>query len=152
MAQQRPDGSWHYADTSVQRWIDSFHTGFNLQAVRWFLQAGYGREHEAAYRRGVRYYADTFFLADGAPKYFHDRLYPIDIHAPAQAIAFFASMGSEHRELTDRVLDWMLRHLYDGQGRFYFQKHRWFTNRVCYMRWCQAWAFHALGEYALWCA
>lgn len=149
MRHQRLDGSWHYADTSVQKWIDSFHTGFNLQAVRCFLLAGYAGEYEDAYRRGVQYYADRFFLADGSPKYFHDRVYPIDVHAPAQAIAFFASMGSQYHDLTDRVLAWMLNYLYDGEGRFYFQRHRWFTNRACYMRWCQAWAFHALSEYAL---
>ncbi len=144
---QRPDGSWFYADTPSQRWIDSFHTGFNLQALRYFLREGYSR-YCGAYQRGVRYYAETFFLPDGTPKYYHDRIYPIDIHAPTQAIFFFAGLGDDYRPLTEQIVDWTLQHLYDGRGRFYFRKYPWFTNRVCYMRWCQAWAFHALAEFA----
>ncbi len=48
-----------------------------------------GLEYQAAYEKGVEYYAGNFFLADGKPKYYHDRVYPIDIHAPSQAVVFF---------------------------------------------------------------
>lgn len=147
MRHQRPDGSWHYADTAQQKWIDSFHTGFNLQAIRFILKEGFASEYASAYRKGVRYYADNFFLADGTPKYYHDRLYPIDIHAPAQAISFFCEEGEEYRPLTDRIVQWMLDHMYDDRGFFYFRKGRFFTNRIPYMRWSQAWAFHALADY-----
>ncbi len=147
--QQRPDGSWFYADTPTQKWIDSFHTGFNLQALRHMHDAGLGREYQDAYRRGVEFYANSFFLPDGTPKYYHDRIYPIDIHAPAQAICFFAREGAAYHELTDRVVRWMLQHLYSGRGFFYFRRGRFWTNRIRYMRWSQAWAFHALTEYVL---
>jgi hypothetical protein len=146
---QRPDGSWFYADTDTQRWIDSFHTGFNLQAIRHILQAGLAPECRDAYRRGVEFYARRFFLDDGTPKYYHNRTYPIDIHAPAQAICLFAGEAAEYRALTERIVQWMLRHLYGGRGLFYFRKGRLLTNRISYMRWSQAWAFHALTEY-LW--
>jgi hypothetical protein len=144
---QRPDGSWFYADTDTQKWIDSFHTGFNLQAIRYIRDAGLGGEYEDAYRRGVEFYAHHFFLEDGTPKYYHDRVYPIDIHAPAQAICFFAREGAAYHGLTDRVLNWMLQHLYSGRGFFYFRRGRLGTNRIRYMRWSQAWAFHALTDY-----
>ena len=29
---------------------------------------------------------DYFFEADGKPKYYHNKTYPIDIHCPAQII------------------------------------------------------------------
>jgi hypothetical protein len=144
---QRADGSWFYAETDVQDWIDSFHTGFNLQALRYILDAGLAPEYRAAYRRGVEFYARHFFLDDGTPKYYHDRTYPLDIHAPAQAISFFAWEGREYHDLTDRLVGWMLRHLYSGKGFFYFRQGRCWTNRIPYMRWSQAWAFHALTEY-----
>ena len=86
MKYQNEDGSWHYAETDYQGWIDSFHTGFNLESIRWFLTLGHGEEYRQAYEKGVRYYAENFFLPDGTPKYYHDRVYPIDIHSPAQAI------------------------------------------------------------------
>ena len=147
MRHQRDDGSWFYADTKVQGWIDSFHTGFNLQAIRYILGAGLAPEHRAAYRKGVEYYAGNFFLEDGTPKYYHDRIYPIDIHSPAQAICFFCREGKEYQDLTDRIVDWMLQNMYSGRGFFYFRKGRFLTNRIPYMRWSQAWAFHALTEY-----
>ena len=148
MAHQRQDGAWYYADTPRQKWIDSFHTGFNLQALRYFLSDCYAKQYKQAYDAGVRYYTDNFFLEDGTPKYYHDRIYPIDIHAPAQAIAFFSGMGGDYQQLTERVLSWMLKNMYSDKGWFYFQKHKYYTNKISYMRWCQAWALHALTEYA----
>jgi len=149
MRRQRDDGSWFYADTSIQCWIDSFHTGFNLQAIRYILDAGLETEYREAYRKGVEYYANNFFLEDGTPKYYHDRIYPIDIHSPAQAICFFSREGKEYQDLTDRIVNWMLQNMYSGRGFFYFRKGRFFTNRIPYMRWSQAWAFHALTEYSM---
>ncbi|MDA0989289.1 MAG: delta-aminolevulinic acid dehydratase [Verrucomicrobia bacterium] len=148
MQRQRPDGSWPYAETDYQQWIDSFHTGFNLHALRYLLATPVGAGFGDAYARGVDYYANHFFERNGAPRYYHDRLYPIDIHCPAQAVAFFAGMGSPHEDLTDRVLTWMLDELYDPtKGIFYFRKGRTLTNRISYIRWAQAWAFHALTTY-----
>jgi len=151
MRHQRDDGSWFYAETDVQHWIDSFHTGFNLQAIRYILQAGLALEYEGAYRKGVAFYAKNFFLSDGTPKYYHDRTYPIDIHCPAQAVYFFSQEGGQYQDLADRILSWMLRNLYSGRGFFYFRKGGFLTNRIPYLRWSQAWAFHALTEY-LWSA
>lgn len=147
MRRQRSDGSWYYADTPDQRWIDSFHTGFNLKAIRYFLRAGLAREYVPAYHAGVRYYKDKFFLTDGAPKYYNDGLYPMDIHAPAQAVSFFAYEGGEYDDLTERILAWMLRHMYRGNGCFCYRRGRFLTNRIVYMRWSQAWAFSALVDY-----
>lgn len=135
MKYQRDDGSWYYAETAMQSWIDSFHTGFNLEAIRRFLRLGQGLEYLSAYERGRSFYADNFSLADGTPKYYHDRVYPIDIHAPAQAVTFFVGEGPEYRELTDRVLAWMLAHLWSPKGYFYFRKSPCLTNRIPYMRW-----------------
>lgn len=149
MHRQRPDGSWFYADTSIQGWIDSFHTGFNLQSIRYFLEEGFAGEYRDAYDKGVTFYAENFFLPDGTPKYYHNRTWPIDIHAPAQAIVFFSGMGDKYKELTDKVLAWTMEIMYDPKGYFYFQKWPRFTNKIPYMRWGQAWAFHALTEYLL---
>jgi len=147
MKHQRPDGSWFYAEKDISHWIDSFHTGFNLQAIRYFLDLGYAEEYRPQYEKGVRFYAENFFLADGTPKYYHDRVYPIDIHSPAQAIVFFSGMGKQYEELTKKILSWMTENMQEPSGAFYFQKHRHYTNKIPYMRWSQAWAFHALTEY-----
>ena len=148
MRYQREDGSWFYAEAEMQRWVDSFHTGFNLEAVRWFRKSGEASEYNEAYQRGVKFYSDNFFLSDGTPKYYYDRTYPIDIHAPAEAITFLSGEGADYSDLTDRVLTWMLSNMRDPAGFFYFRKGRGIVNKVPYMRWSQAWAFRALTEYA----
>jgi len=146
MDHQQDDGSWYYADTNCQKWIDSFHTGFNLQALRYVLKDGFANQYQQSYEKGVKFYADNFFLADGMPKYYHNQTYPIDIHAPAEAVYFFSGMGGQYKTLVDRVLKWMLDNMQSPKGYFYFRKTKHFTNKIPYMRWTQAWAFHALTE------
>ena len=152
MRRQQQDGSWSYGDIRRQKWIDSFHTGFNLQAIRYILQEGLAGEYESSYHKGVRFYANNFFLIDGTPKYYHNRIYPIDIHSAAQAVCFFSSEGAEYKVLRDRIVRWMLVNLYSGKGYFFFRKGKFLTNRIPYMRWSQAWAFHALADYLFQCA
>lgn len=147
MKYQHAAGFWYYAETDIQRWIDSFHTGFNLQALRYFLKAGFARHYHNAYEKGVEFYATAFFLVDGTPAYYPHKIYPIDIHCPAQAVYFFSGMGDQYSALTDRILGWMLNNMADRNGFFYFRKTMHVTNKIPYMRWSQAWAFHALTEY-----
>jgi hypothetical protein len=146
---QREDGSWYYAEREGSQWIDSFHTGFNLQALKYFLDLGYGEEYRSQFKGGVKFYQQHFFLEDGTPKYFHDRVYPTDIHCTAQAVIFFSQMGPDYRVLTEKALIWLIENMQDQEGYFYFQKTRFYTNKIPYMRWSQAWAFHALTEYCL---
>jgi hypothetical protein len=147
MRYQREDGSWPFAETSAQRWVDSFHTGFILEALRYFVRSEKCHDWNGDYHRGVRYYADNFFLSDGTPKYYSDRVYPIDVHAAAEAICFFSGEGSRYRYLADRILSWLFENMYSGKGYFYFRKSRVGINSISYMRWSQAWCFRALVEY-----
>jgi hypothetical protein len=149
MHYQNGDGVWPYAQNPMQRWIDSFHTGFCLQALRYVLGEGLAMEYRPGYEKGVRYYSGNFFLPDGTPKYYHNRVHPIDVHAPAEAIVFFSGMGSSHRGLVEKVLAWTLANMLSPKGYFYFRKTKYATNKIPYMRWSQAWAFHALTEYLL---
>jgi rhamnogalacturonyl hydrolase YesR len=149
MNRQREDGSWPYAEREESHWIDSFHTGFNLQALKYFLDLGYSEEYRSQFNRGVKFYEQHFFLEDGTPKYFHDRVYPIDIHCPAQAVVFFSQMGPNYSSLAEKVLSWLIENMQDPKGYFYFQKTKFYTNKIPYIRWSQAWAFHALTEYYL---
>jgi hypothetical protein len=146
MERQRSDGSWWYADTDYQKWIDSFHTGFNLQSIRWFLQRGEAEEFRRDYERGVQYYAEQFFEPDGTAKYFHDRTLPEDIHSYAQAIVFFSGEGEDYRRLVERITDTMITRFQTPEGWFCFQRRKGRPIRIPYIRWGQAWAFHGLTE------
>ena len=146
---QRENGAWTYAQTDVQRWIDSFHTGFILESIRHFLYLGEAVEWKEHYKRGVSYYRNNFFLEDGTPKYYDHEVYPIDIHSPAEAVYFFSGEGEEYNNLTEKVLIWMITNMWDKSGYFYFRKTPHFTNKIPYIRWSQAWGFRAVTEYYL---
>ena len=149
MHHQREDGSWYYAEKESSHWIDSFHTGFNLQSILYFFEEGLAGGYQEAFDRAAGFYTGQFFLADGTPKYYHDRIYPIDIHAPAQAVVILARLGDRYQRLAEKVSNWMIVNMQDKEGYFYFQKKPNYTNKIPYMRWGQAWAFHALTDYCL---
>ena len=85
-AKQQADGSWYYGEAPSQRWIDNFHTGYNLCALRSISRCVETTEFDSCIRRGFEFYRDHFFREDGAARYFHDRTYPLDIHSVAQSI------------------------------------------------------------------
>jgi hypothetical protein len=147
--EQRPDGSWFYGAGRLQRWIDSFHTAYNLEAILAYRQLTGDRSMDNAIERGYEFYVQHFFDRLGAPKYFHDRLYPIDIHCCSQSILTLCSFVTEDAKAQDRALrmaDWTLTNMTSSEGCFYYQKHRLWQDRTPYMRWGQAWMFRALAR------
>jgi len=147
---QREDGSWTYGTDSNQRWVDNFHTAFVLFSLKRIIEACVlDDEFQSALERGYQYWKNSFFLADGWPKYYHDDPYPADAHAGASAVVTFLELSrldSDSRELAEQVARWTIRHLRDEQGYFYYQKRRFYTVRKPYMRWSQAWMLYALGR------
>ena len=80
---QNADGSWYYGEETKSGWIDNFHTGYNLCALRSIDQSCGTTEFEGVLQRGFAFYCKHFFRDDGAARYFHDRTFPIDIHSVA---------------------------------------------------------------------
>ena len=148
---QNNDGSWLYGELPVQQWIDSFHTGYNLEALVTYQEMTGDTSFSESIEKGFDFYLNNFFLPDGTPKYYHNKTYPVDIHSPAQLIVTLCKSGKleEHRELADRVLNWTFRNMQDQSGYFYYQKHRLYTNKISYMRWSNAFMFNALALYLL---
>jgi hypothetical protein len=148
VGKQHEDGSWDYGERAYQKWIDNFHTGFNLVALRVIGKFAETKEFELAARRGFEYYRTHFFREDGAPKYFNNSVYPIDIHSVAQSLITlteFKEWAEDSPGLARSVLNWALTNMLDSQGYFYFQKHPHFTVRIPFMRWSQAWMLLALS-------
>jgi hypothetical protein len=149
VSRQRADGSWPYGEGSTQGWIDNFHTGFNLSALRTLAGAGAGPEFDAAIRRGYAFYRAHFIRADGAARYFHDRTYPIDAHSVAQTLLTlieFADLDPDAPAAADRVAAWSLAHLWDPRGFFRYRKLRFGGIGTSYMRWTQAWMLLAFAN------
>ena len=147
---QREDGSWTYGTDSNQSWVDNFHTAFVLFSLNRIIEAcALQSEFQDALERGYNYWKNSFFLADGWPKYYHDDPYPADAHAGASAVVTFLELGRldpDSTKLAEQVARWTIRNLRDEQGYFYYQKRRFYTVRKPYMRWSQAWMLYALGR------
>lgn len=149
MRHQHDDGSWAYAETAKQSWIDSFHTGFNLEALRWFIRLGLAEESwKAKFQLGKSFYRDNFFLEDFTPRYYHNQTYCVDAHAPAEAIFFFSGEGEEGKAFAEHVVKWFVSNMYDAkQGIFYYRKQGKHISKIPYMRWVEAWALRGLTEF-----
>jgi len=147
---QRSDGSWPYGEAQSQAWIDSFHTGFVLVSLKHLIEDFRRNDLKPALNAGYEFYSKRFFLADGTPGYYHDRLYPLDVHSAAQGVITFAELKDlmpNAEAMAGRIIKWALDNLQDPAGFFYFQKHRWWTNKLSYMRWAQTWMLYALSLY-----
>lgn len=146
---QRADGSWNYGTLPFHGWIDSFHTGYNLECLESYRRISGDSSFDKAIEKGFAYYVENFFTTEGIPKYYDNSVFPIDPHNTAQFVITLSRLNrfEEYRAMIDKVLRWTIDNMQSESGYFYYQQTRRYTNRIAYMRWTQAWMFYALTEY-----
>jgi rhamnogalacturonyl hydrolase YesR len=147
-SRQRPDGSWYYGEQADHHWIDNFHTGYNLDSLRVYLESSGDERFRENLGRGFAFYRGSFFEASGRPKYYHDRAYPIDSQCASQAVetlSQFAETEAGALDLAIRVADWTIDHMQDRKGFFYFRKYPLLTARTPMLHWAQATTFRAFA-------
>jgi hypothetical protein len=148
---QHEDGSWAYGADSYQSWADNFHTAFVLRSLsRISNSCGQAKaEFEPALRRGYEYWRERFFLADGWPKYYPDRLYPADAHSAGAAITALVDLqwlDSGAIDLAEKIAQWTIQNLRSPSGFFYYQRRRCYTVRIPYLRWSEGWLAYGLAR------
>jgi rhamnogalacturonyl hydrolase YesR len=129
--------------------VDSFHTGCVLTGLKRVADCLKTAEFDDAIERGYAYWRDRMFLSDGTPKYYAERVFPVDAHCVAQAILTFLEFRTQDPEAERwayQVAEWSIKHMQDPEGYFHFQIHRHYRIRTPYMRWSQAWMQRALTE------
>ncbi len=146
---QKEDGSWGYGTLPFHQWIDNFHTGYNLECIHEYMEFSGDNSYREHVRKGFEYYINTFFSEEGIPRYYSNSTYPIDVHAPAQMVITLARMGKfdAHKKTMDKVLAWTIKNMQSPAGFFYYQVNKYFSSRIPYIRWAQAWMFYALTTY-----
>jgi hypothetical protein len=147
LAHHQSDGSWLYGVGRQWEWIDNFHTAYVLDCLR-EGHAIAGVVPFAAVDSTYRYWRDTFFLPDGAPRYYHDRTYPLDIQCAAQAIATLATctdLDADAVNRAHRVLRWANYRLRRRDGLYGFRRGRLLPNRLVTIHWGQSTMLEALG-------
>ena len=147
-AGQRDDGAWVYGMLPIQNWVDSFHTGYNLDALIAYQEIT-GDENFKRYI--FNYYIQHFFEQDGTPKYYNSSMFPIDIHCPAQLFVTLSRLHkfSDYRDLAEKVMLWTILNMQDKKGYFYYQLKPKISSKISYMRWSNAFMFNAMSHYLL---
>jgi hypothetical protein len=146
---QLPNGAWKYGEGRIYPWVDNFHTGYVLVALKNLARALQTSEFDDQIHLGYQFWKKNFFLEDGAPKFYSNKVYPIDIHSAAQAILTFLQFSEidyQAMESAMKVALWSIQNMQDAQGYFHYQIYPAYSNRIPYMRWSQAWILRALTE------
>jgi hypothetical protein len=149
---QQKNGAWTYSPLPFHQWIDNFHTGYNLECIYTYQSLSGDESFQKYIDNGLNYYLNTFFEDSGLPKYYSNNKYPIDMHTTAQLLVTLSKMNAlnQNKKLVDKVLSWSFKNMFDERkGYFYYNKEKYFTNRIPYMRWTQAWMFLGLSHYQL---
>lgn len=165
---QREDGGWAYGVGAKQQWTDSFHTGYNLLALKQLRGDLRGAQSLAAnldgwrdakkrralfaslddcLKRGFADYRRKFLddAPDGMVSYHEHGAGPLDTHAVAHAALCLG--GFDHEEEGRERLTRLIAAMQDPMdGRFYYQRRQGGgVNKVEYLRWTQAWAYWSLA-------
>ena len=146
---QQQDGSWTYGADSHQAWSDNFHTAYILTSLSRIMETGSNDQFDTALRRGYEFWTERFFLINGWPKYFPDRLYPADIHSAASAIVALVELRGRipgTLMLAEQIANWSIENLRDVRGYFCYQRRRFYKVRIPYMRWSEGWMTYALAR------
>ena len=151
-SRQRPDGSWWYAEEPKYHWIDNFHTGYNLDSLKHYIDSTGDKEFVPNLERGLTFFKGNFFEQSGRPKYYHQRTYPVDIQCAAQAIDTLAELAEYDPEclvLATKVAAWTIRNMQDENGFFYYRQYPLLKAKTPMLHWGQATMFKALAQLLL---
>jgi len=141
---QNEDGSWFYGDNKNQKWIDNFHTGYNLWSLKEIEKLINFDGLSKCTELGMNYYIENFFDEDFLPKYYDNKKYPLDIHSFAVSIIVLLKYGKTKE--SKQILKKAHELLYSGKGYFFYRRYPFFTNKISYIRWSNAWMFYSLTE------
>ena len=150
-SKQNIDGSWHYSSLRYHQWIDNFHTGYNIECIYIYQSISGDNTYQKNISIGLNFYLTQFFSHEGISKYYNDKTYPIDIHSPAQLLVTLAKINklNPNLELIEKVISWTINNMQSKKGYFYYQKRQFFSSKIPYIRWAQAWMFYSLSYYYL---
>ena len=144
---QLNNGEWYYGEESNYHWIDNFHTAYNLDSLKCYLDNTNDNSFEKNQYKGFKFYKDNFFQETGKPKYYSDRLYLVDIQCASQAIdtlSNFSDYNDSSLKLALKVADWTIKNMQDKSGYFYYRKLKWKKIKIQMLHWGQATMFCAL--------
>jgi len=153
LEKQQNDGKWFYGynfDFSVLKNID-FHQGFVSDAMLGISKYSDYKKEEVlkAYYLGISFMHQEQISNDGRFKWRLPKEYPVDIHNQAQGIISLSRIAKpEYSNKLNTILEYTVEEFFDKEkGYFYYQKNRFYTIKIPFIRWGEGWMFFALTEY-----
>jgi hypothetical protein len=151
---QNPDGSWPYAMDGVRDFVDHFHTCFVMKALaKIHALTGHSATLEAL-DKGVSYYQNNLFDADGLPKPFSRAprltVYKRELYDCAECINLCLLLRDRFPQLEttlERVVQGILKDWIKPDGSFRSRKLHFGWDNVPMHRWAQSQMFRSLAFY-----
>lgn len=148
---QLPDGAWWYGEDPKYHWIDNFHTGYNLDSLKCYIENSGDETWRSNLQRGLKFFKEHFFEADGCPKYYHNRRYPVDSQCASQAVETLANFSDTEPEclaLGVKVARWVIKNMQAADGHFYYRIYPLMKAKTPMLHWGQATMFKAFAKLA----
>ncbi len=153
LEKQQDGGKWYYGynyDFTILKNID-FHQGFVSDALLGISKYSDYKKEEVlkAYGLGIDFMNREQISNDGRFKWRLPKEYPVDIHNQAQGIISLSRIGrTEYTNKLNKLLEYTVKEFFDNEkGYFYYQKNRFYTIKIPFIRWGEGWMFFALTEY-----
>ena len=83
---QLPSGAFRHSDQVGDKWRDNFHTGFKIECLSIYQKLFFDDSFKENINIGLKYWLKNFFLSSGIPKYYDNKIYPIDLHTVGQMV------------------------------------------------------------------
>ena len=152
VSRQKSDGRWNYGidDEGKEKKQIDFHQGFLIDSILTYIKytGDDNSEFLNAVDKAASFYRYKQFFQNGQSLWRYPKVWPVDIHNQAQGIITFCNLYSYNKtygEFAKTIVNWTIANMLDKGGFFYYQKYRFFTNRINYIRWGQAWMLYALA-------
>jgi hypothetical protein len=145
---QLQNGGWYYGADPKHHWVDLFHTGYVLESIAIYNRYSGDSTFEESLRKGFKFFVETFFAADGTPRYYDYKTRPLDIQCASQGIQTLVNLRDLHPQslnLAVKVAHWTIANMQDPTGYFYYRKYPLITNKTPTLHWGQATMFAALA-------
>ncbi|MGB9561583.1 MAG: hypothetical protein ACPL6C_02100, partial [bacterium] len=153
LADQRDDGAFEYwgKEDRIESHIDMYHTGFVLRSLKRIFELTGSEKVKGALTRGCKFFIENFFTKDGIPKTSLERIYPVDIHAVAEAILVLSTVDEieleTRKKLLNMVFEFCDEKMWSKSGYYIYQLRGSRRIKIHYIRWSSAWMMRALVEY-----
>jgi hypothetical protein len=152
-ARQLQDGAWYYGEEQKHHWIDIFHTGYNLDALKRYETYTDDQSFSDCLAKGYKYFVMNFFEPSGRVKYYFNRTTPVDIQCASQAIdtlLLFSSEDPDSSLMATKTACWYIQKMQDRDGHFDFRRYALgFSNRAPMIHWGQATMYKSLASLLL---